>query len=273
MQQGMGAGLSSQVSGNMAAAAAAAAGGWAGGSLAGMGAADAVLGSAALSGGWGTVGGAAAAGGAGRSIEPMQAAVLSGAVSPAAGGYGGQAGGWGFWGGGAAAGMSSAGGGGAAAGSTLQMYSYQPPSEDLLMVRGSTDRVVCEPHPTQHSAPAICLVLNAHAAHLPVRLTSPAHCMSLCVCLLSTGTYAAVQVCVCHRATPAGRTRSTCTGQQCLAATVTCRHAAAALRPVVCAAVLQPPAAVQPGLQPPCAGCGQEAVQAAEAHLCSVAAL
>lgn len=136
MQQGMGAGLSSQVSGNMAAAAAAAAaGGWSGGGLAGMGAADAVLGNAAMSGGWGTVGGAAAAA-AGGSIDPMQAAVLSGAVSSAAGGYGGQAGGWGAWGGGAAAGMSSANGGSAASasGSTLQMYSYQPPSEDLLMV-------------------------------------------------------------------------------------------------------------------------------------------
>lgn len=165
MQQGMGAGLSSQVSGNMAAAAAAAAGGWAGGSLAGMGAADAVLGSAALSGGWGTVGGAAAAGGAGRSIDPMQAAVLSGAVSPAAGGYGGQAGGWGFWGGGAAAGMSSTGGGGAAAGSTLQMYSYQPPSEDLLMALTLLFKYVHVIEPPRQDTPAA--PAQASSAWLP----------------------------------------------------------------------------------------------------------
>jgi hypothetical protein len=41
----------------------------------------------------------------------------------------------GLWGGSPAA--TAAGGGSGAAGSTLQMYSYQPPSEDLLMVSGA----------------------------------------------------------------------------------------------------------------------------------------
>lgn len=148
MQQAA-AGVHKQLSGNMAVAAGGA-GGWAGGGMmggagVGVGAADAVLGSAGLSGAHAGEWGAFVGGNDLARISPVDqmrqaalfgpAAGVAGGVAgagAAGGGYGGLADRLGLWGGGGGAAMGAAAGGGG--GSTLQLYSYQPPSEDLLMV-------------------------------------------------------------------------------------------------------------------------------------------
>jgi hypothetical protein len=76
----------------------------------------------------------------------------------------------GLWGGSPAAAAAASGGGSGAAGSTLQMYSYQPPSEDLLMVSG----------PCMHAPPAPRYICHqkpgAACHHCPTVTTASSNC-------------------------------------------------------------------------------------------------
>lgn len=131
------AGATSQLSNGMAA------GAWGAAGTTGMlgtvvGAADAALGLSALAGGaheWGYGAGGRGAGSiAAAAADPVQATLFGGAARPgvSSGSLADRA--PGYWGSsGAATGTSSSRPG--ASGTSLQLYSYQPPSEDQLMVR------------------------------------------------------------------------------------------------------------------------------------------